>query len=202
MLRRRPCENQVIGFLGGPYVLPDKSPLFSSSCFAVYFDVTIITHLYGSFLSGDSRGASRVMCGGQSQQPGDCGCLNALNDAPDEQWGIGNHCISLLQHMLFSPLLPEPDYPDLSRLPQKHDKCHLSGTAELSALNVQLLFGEHGDSETAAKKLRTTTDAVPLCSICWCASVTCPFLQQHAPACVFKMQQKCNLYPFHVKTFH
>lgn len=128
--------NQVVGIPGGPHTLPVKSPLLSGSSFTVYFDITIITHLYGSFLSGNYRSASRVMCGGLSLQCGDCGCLKALSDAPDEEWGIGNCHVSLLQHTLFSPLLPEPDYSDLSRLPQKHEECHLSGTAELSALNV------------------------------------------------------------------
>lgn len=62
--QERPRENQVIGLPGGPYVLPDKSPLFSGSRFAVYFDAMIIIHLYGSLPSGDSRSAPRVMWGG------------------------------------------------------------------------------------------------------------------------------------------
>lgn len=59
-----PRENQVIGLPGGPYVLPDKSPLFSGSRFAVYFDVMIIIQLYGSLPAGDSRSAPCVMGGG------------------------------------------------------------------------------------------------------------------------------------------
>lgn len=94
--QERPRENQVIGSPGGPYVFSDKSPLFSGSCFAEYFDVMIITYLYNSLLSGDSISASRVMCRGLSLQCGDRGCVKALNSALDEQCGTGNHHISLL----------------------------------------------------------------------------------------------------------